>query len=297
MVANLNIELLGMAGKDKLLTRTVNTNLATSQNAGYYQKCKIDRASVSAVVKAAESARKIHKRLTRPWSDNGDRLLPATRIKEYTDEMRAGKQDFESAILDLEHRWPMVIAKQKQRLASSVKSIFVPGDYPYVYDDGNGGYTINPNIDLTKYYSFEWTLDPTPVEDNIIIELEAETIGELKANLKQREIDKLADSKLVLWKRIIEPVKNMADICSNDKKVFKSLIVNIVNEIEILHDLNITKDIDMTNMLKDIEAQLTTFTPGQIRNDKKLKDNLGKKATALSTTMDKYLGHQNSAII
>jgi len=130
---------------------------------------------------------------------------------------------------------------------------------------------------------------PTPDKGHIVIDLEAETINELKENLKEQEIKNMQESKVELWKRIIKPVQNMADICSNDKKVFKSLISNIKDEIVILGDLNVTNDIDMATILQEITTKLTTYTPGQIKNDKRLKTNLGKTAQDVTNTIDKYM--------
>ena len=291
MIATLNIKMLGMAGKAWRLTRQIHADINATNDSGFYQKCKIDRASVSQIIKTTEHARAVHKRLTRPFSDNGDRLLPATRVNEYTREMRAAKQDFVNAVMDLEARWPAVIAKQHARMARSKKVMFVPSDYPYVKTDGNGGYIIEPNVDLKKFYKFDFELKPSPDEGHIVIELENETIDEIKAHMKRRQRKNLEASKLELWKRLMEPVKNMADICSNDKKVFKSLIANIEKELDILKDLNVTNDIDMANVLNDVKAQLTGYTPGQIRDDKRLKTELGKKAGHLSDVMSAYMGN------
>jgi hypothetical protein len=293
MIAFLKIEMLGMSGKDRRLTKQINTDLNTSQASGFYQKCKIDRGSVRQIIKTAESARAIHRSLTRPFGDDGSRLLPATRVKEYTTEMRSSKQDFESAIHDIEIRWPVIIANQHSRLQSSKTVIFIPEDYPFVVTDpaATGGYRILPGIDLMPHYKFAFKLKPTPNEGHIVIDLEAETIAEIKAQLKKDEIKNMADSKLELWRRIIEPVKNMAKICSNDQKVYKSLISNIEEELDILRDLNVNNDIDMTLVLEDIKAQLTGYTAGQIKDDKRLKAILGQKAQQLTDTMDKYVGN------
>jgi hypothetical protein len=289
MIARLTIEMLGMGGKDKRLTHSINMDLNANQEAGYYHKCKIDRASVSDIIKAAERARKVHRKLTRPFGDDKWRLLPTTRFNEYSKELRAAKVDFFNAVRDLELKWPAVVAKQQRRLQSSKKVMFIPGDYPFCVPDGNGGFTVLPNVNLSKHYIFEFEIEPTPDKDNLIVDLEKETIDELKKEMQTFQEKKLADSKKDLWKRIFEPVKNMADICSNDKKVFKSLIKNIEKEISILRDLNVTNDIDMNQVLDDVEANLTGYTIGQIRDDKKLKSELGQKAEQISHTLDKYL--------
>ena len=287
MIVNLQIEMLGTSAKDNSTTKVVNSHLQATNSAGYYKKCKIDADSIRPVKSAADTARRIHKDLTRPFGDDGWRLLPATRVLEYTREMRDAKQNFIFAVKDLEVMWPTIIAKQKTRLNSIKHNLFNPEDYPFVEADNDPNnqatYKILPNVDLSKFYTIHFELQPTPDAGNFVIELEAETIAEIKETLKEQNRQKLEDSKLELWRRLIEPVKNMAKICTEDKKVFASLTANIEKELKILSDLNVTNDIDLTLAMDEVKKSLTGYTPGQIREDKRLKKDLGTKATMLTS--------------
>jgi len=291
MLARLQIDMLGMSKKDWQTTKTVNISLNTAYDAGYYQKCRIDRKDVSDIIRISEKARAIHRKLTRPFGEDHWRLLPASRVLEYTKEMRGIRQEFESAIIDLEITWPAIIAKQQKRLGP----LFKPEEYPFVEIDSNNpcGYIVDSvGINLSKYYKYDFKLRPTPDSGHIILDLEAETIEELKTKLNKENKKALEESKKELWKRLFEPVKNMADICSNDKRVFKTLIINIKDQLSILSDLNITNDIDLTNMIKDVKKTLTGYTSGQIKDDKNLKEKLGQQATALSDKMAGYMGEK-----
>jgi len=291
MLARLQIDMLGMSKKDWQTTKTVNISLNTAYDAGYYQKCRIDRKDVKDIIRTSEKARAIHRRLTRPFGEDHWRLLPASRVLEYTKEMRGIRQEFESAITDLEATWPAIIAKQQKRLGP----LFKPEEYPFVGIDSNNpcGYIVDSvGINLSKFYKYDFKLRPTPDSGHIILDLEAETIEELKTKLNKENKKALEESKKELWKRLFEPVKNMADICSNDKRVFKTLIINIKDQLSILSDLNITNDIDLTNMIKDVKKTLTGYTSGQIKDDKNLKEKLGQQATALSDKMAGYMGEK-----
>jgi flagellar basal body rod protein FlgC len=293
MIAYLKIEMLGMASKDRVLTDDINkAHLQTSAKAGYYQKCKIDRSSVSKIISTTQHAREVHKTLTTTFGDDGWRLLPAVRIKEYTAKMHTAKMEFEAAVHDVEARWPVIIADQYKRLKSQKKVMFDPDDYPFVKKSKMSatGYVVQPNVNLMKHYKFDFELRPTPDQGHVVVDIEKQTILEIKENLKVQEQINLEKSKLELWRRLIEPVKNMADICGNDKKVFKSLVKNIEEEIKILKALNVTNDIDMTNAFEEVRQHLTGYTPGQIRDDKRLKKDLGKKAENLSNMMSSYMG-------
>jgi hypothetical protein len=287
MIVKLSTQLLGTSGKDNDATDVVNSFLQTSLQAGYYKKCKIDTASLKPLMTVVRQARDYHRTVTRPFGDDKWRMLPATKVKEYTQKMRGFKQDFKMEISDLESTWPAVIARQKLRLDSTKGTLFNPEDYPYVEPDPNGSapYIISKPVKLDHFYSMDYELSPTPDEGHIIIDLEAETIQELKDDLNKKNKKKLEDSKLELWRRLIDPVKNMAKICTEDKSVHKSLTKNIEKELSILSDLNVTNDIDLTNAIKEIKDQLTGYTPGQIRHDKGLKKDLGNKAAVLTDKM------------
>jgi len=285
MLVKLTIEMLGTSGKDNSTTVLVNNHLQTNQNAGYYKKCKLDNESIKDVKSTAEAARKIHKELTRPFGDDKWRLLPAVRVKEWTTEIRAAKRAFEYAVSDLNPRWPAIIATQKKRL-TSINSMFDPNDYPFVKKDNNpDGYIIEPNVDLSKYYIFNEDMQAMPDKGHLILDIEADLIKEIKNQMAKNHEQKMRDSKLELWRRLIEPVENMANICINDKKVFASLTQNIEKELDILADLNVTNDIDLTNAINDVRKNLVGYTPGQIREDKRLKSDLGMKAKLLSDKM------------
>ena len=72
--------------------------------------------------------------------------------------------------------------------------------------------------------------------------------------------------------------------------MFKSLIGNVESTLDVLKDLNVANNIDLTNMITDVQKELSGFTPGQIKNSKSLKKKLGQKAEVLSDKMAGYMG-------
>jgi len=291
MLSYLKIKLLGMEQNDHKISNQVNAHLQTQFNAGVYRKCRINRKDIKMVISAAEKARATHRDLTRPWAEDGWRMLPSTLVMKYTAEMRAGKAVFEKAIRDIENTWAIIVNKQELRLGP----LFKFTDYPYVYSRDNPApgqkpYIVDKNPNLSKHYLYEYKMRPTPEAGHFILDLEQETIDELKLKLNDENAKNLASSKIELWKRLFEPVKNMADICSNDKKIFKTLISNVKKQLDLLKDLNVTDDADLNKMIADVKYHLTGFTPGQIRGDKRLKKQLGQTAHTLSTTMEGYMG-------
>jgi len=289
MLTSLNIKLFGMEKIDYIATRSSNQHLGTSNSAGKYKKTLVSRYDISEVLKITDNARTYHRKNTAPW-DKDYRLLPSARVMEYTNEMRDFKKKFEKAVKNIENKWDSIIYKQNQRLGP----IFRPSEYPFVTTDKNekNGYKVDPNPDLSNYYHWDHEMTTIPSKENLhlIIDLEKETIKEIEEQMEKKENEKVENVKSDIINRLIDPVKNMADICLNDKKVFPSLTKNIEKTVDILNDLNVTKDADIDKMLQEVSIQLTGFTSGQIRNDKRLKVDLGMKAKIISDKMGSYMG-------
>lgn len=283
MLASLNIKLLGMSRVDFKATRDANIHLCTSIDSGKYQKCRIHRSDVRDILKVAEYARDKHRKLTTPF-DKIWNLLPSTLLLEYTAEMRDCKQKFNLARKDIENKWKIIVDKQAKRLGP----LFRYNEYPFVYKDvkNSSGYVVDTTVDLSPYYYFDHQLSTVPSKDHVIIDIENETLEEIKNEIEQREIEKLKINKLSILKRLIEPVQNIADICVNDKKVFESLVENLEQVIDVLTELNVANDADVATLIKETKDHLCGFTPGQIRNDKNLKRDLGNKAQMLSQKMN-----------
>lgn len=273
MLTKLKIEFIGMASLDRNLTSQANSALGGGAGAGKYQKVKISRNSLSDVIFAAEKGRRIHKRLTAPYGDDGWRLIAADTVFEYTQEMRDCKTDFSQAVLDVKNNWNVILSNEQSRL----QALYNIDDYP-------------PQHEVDKHFYFDHEMRPVPDEGHIILDIEAETLKEIKEQFLKNEEKKLEQAMYDTWMKLFKPVKTMADICGNDKKVFSSLITNLEEVIDIVPHLNLVDDQRLTDAVNEIRSNLLGVTVGQLREDKQLKQDIGQKAEKLASVMDAYMG-------
>jgi len=143
---------------------------------------------------------------------------------------------------------------------------------------------------VPDHFFFDHEMRPVPSEGHIIIDIEAETLQEIKDKFVKDEEAHLQKAMLDTWCKLLEPVRTMADICGNDKKIFQSVIANLESVVQIVPTLNLVDDERLTDMVDDIKNNLLGVTTGQIRNDKQLKEDLGKQATKIADKMDTYMG-------
>jgi hypothetical protein len=272
MLVSLNIEMIGMKAKDPDATRGANKFFQASDKAGDYQKCKIDKADIRDVIKYANQARNAHRSFTMPFANKGYRILPAKRILEYTNEMAIHKANFESAVADVVVDWPNILTRAQSRL---VGTLFNPGDYP-------------SQANLPNYFNFDFDMIPIPEASHIVLDIEKEVIDELQAQLDQKQKEGLERAMADVWRRLYEPVKNMAKVLSEDRKIFSSMLANVEEIVELLPTINLAGDMQMTMLAAEIKQQLLGHTTGQIKDDDALKAKLAANAQSIVEKMHGY---------
>src|SRR5262245_15737705 len=84
---------------DKRITDEVNSSHGAAADAGRYNKLLLEKKRLAKINSVVSQARELHYRLTKPWADQGGlRILPNKLHKQFTDEFRKLKRDFEDAV-------------------------------------------------------------------------------------------------------------------------------------------------------------------------------------------------------
>jgi hypothetical protein len=273
MIAKLSFSIIGQRKKDQIATNKSNQALGTSDAAGLYQKIKISRENIIDAIRIRDSALKYHRKMTTPFTADNWNLIGSEKILEYSKEIADYKTKFKLAVDDIQNRWPAIVAFEEKRL----DPIFIADEYP-------------SQNEVSNFFSFYHKLKPIVDPSHVVIKLEAEVLEEIKEELRKEAVENTRRSLKDMWNRLFDPVANMADICSNDKKIFGSLIENVKEIVDILPDLNIINDTDLNNMAREVKFKLLSHTAGQLRDDKDLKRRIGAEAQAVADKMEGYMG-------
>lgn len=274
VLVRLTIEIIGSEERNRAITSDVNSNFLHAQ-AGFYHKCKIDRAHLKPIRTIATNARTYHREITVPW-DGNSRLMSASRSFDYMNKMSQFKLEFEAAVNDFIYLWPSVVAKEQSRLGN----LFDPKDYP-------------SQSALPQHFRFMHLLEPIPNAEHLILDIEGDVAKELQAKLEKDNQDKIKVAKHGLMIRLLEPIERMADICGNDKKVHASMIERVESVTKIVKEMAIDDlaDKDILEKIAKVENILTGYTKGQITGDKNLKSKLGQEAQNIANEISSQLGY------
>src|SRR5438067_597619 len=115
ILVDLTISSWSASKYDKKVTKEVEEDY-NAKNAGRFNKILIARKDLEDLNKIANDARHFHRKNTLPWSDSGDRLLPATNYFYYINELRGYKQNFDDAVNNFINAYPDLKADAKNRL-------------------------------------------------------------------------------------------------------------------------------------------------------------------------------------
>jgi hypothetical protein len=274
-LVSLEISQLGLSMKDLPVTTAAHQAVGISnKRAGYYRKFKIDRNDVRDVIRVAQNARAYHRTMTVPWGRDVYRMLPAPLIIKYTRGLKDFKREFYANIDDVVLRWPTILANSQSRLGSA-----------YNADDYFAA------KEIKAQYDFEIHFKPVPLDDHFILEVERETLEELKDQFNVDQDKNMKEAMTNLWHRLHGVVSNMATQLENAKPtIFKTLVTNIEDLVEILPALNLDNDPKLTTMIQTVKDELTGYTPGQLKKSKKARNNTAKTAKKIQKDMEAIMG-------
>lgn len=272
---SLEICQLGLSKKDKDITEKAHTAAGITDNrAGYYRKFVLHKSNILPIFQTANSARAYHRFMTVPWGYDKYRLLPSKLILKYTVKIKEFKIQFLSHVDDLVQRWPYILTEAQKVLGP----VYDPKDYP---TQGS----------LKKHYEFNIHFKPVPQDNHFILQVEEKTLQEMKESLNKEQEKNINEAMSSLWHRLFEVVDRMATrLDDSNPRIYKTLVTNIEELVDLLPDLNISNDPQLTEMCKQAKDRLCSFTPGQLKKDDKVKSQVAKDAAQIRDTMSVIMG-------
>jgi hypothetical protein len=280
MLARLNVTQWTARKVDKRATAETIDREQASADAGRFNKQLLagTDAALKEAARIATAARADHYRLTLPWTDDGARILTAAGYMPYTQTMSAHAAAYTAAVDAFVQAYPQAIEDARHTLGS----MYNPGDYPA------------PDAARAKF-SFSTSVDPLPSSDDFRVNLSADAVTAIRADLEYRMKQAEADAMRDVWSRLHGVVKHMADqlpkySAGQIKRFNDSLVDNVGELLDILPALNLSNDPTLTAMAEHIAATLCTTSAQTLRDDDHARDRVSAEAAAIARRMGAYMG-------
>lgn len=276
MLVKLNISQWTARKHDKKVSQEVaqqHNAQGDAQAIGRYNKILIAQEEIKKIAKIANEARTFHYDNTLPWTDEGQRILPAKNYLPYTQRMRQLEGHFNNAVPRIISNYGFLMQEARTRL----NSLWNANDYPTVDE-------------LQGKYSFTVQVSPIPDGKDFRVNLQTEEVERIHQEIEGR-VNKATETALKdLWHRLHKAVAHMVERLNDMDKTFRnSLVGNLQGLVELLPRLNITDNPELEAIRQEIEDKLCQ-DPDLLRTNIQERKKTAQDAQDILTKMAGYVG-------
>lgn len=253
---------------DRKATSEVNSTHNTN-DAGRFNKLLIAKEGLKAIEQISNKARTFHYENTLPWSDSGERLLPAQNYMEYVQRFNELKSEFNSAVSAFINDYPQMIEDAKANL----NGLFNAGDYPN---------------DIHERFKMRVSFMPVPDVADFRIDLSEVEISRLSQDIEHEMNERFATAQNSIYERIKDQLSKMYERLSDESNTFKnSLFENMRDLVDLLPRLNVSNDANISKMCKELATLYVD--PQVVRNSTSIRATKANEVRAALSKIDSFL--------
>ena len=267
---------------DKKVTAKVTRDHGASDDAGRFNKQLITAKRLEAINSIVARARKLHYALTKPWCDEGVRILPNVLHEKFAAEFRKLQREFDAAVDEFVAGYPDFITESKKTL----NGMFEKSDYP------------DPAMIRSKFKLKTKTF-PVPDADDFRSDvLDADTVEDIRQELAETSTTVTAEAMQHTAAQITDVVGHMAKKLGEFKKkgaksrsFFSHTLVDNVRELaELLPAFNLDNDPALEAITDRIKTELCAEDAKTLREDDKVRKSVAKSADDILKDVSSLLG-------
>jgi Protein of unknown function (DUF3150) len=252
----------------KVTKQAIEANNA-AKDAGRFNKLLIDAKHLKRITELVSAARALHYKMTKPWLDEGPRILPNALYVEFTTEFNKIKKDFVRAVEKFCDEYPRYVEDRKRALGE----MFHQAEFPPV-EEMRGRFNMDIKFgQIGDAEDFRSDLDQEIAED-IRREI-AEQTSVMNEGIRKDTL-----------KQIAETVGHMAEKLSKynpkskeNKSYFRDSLVDNVRELaRLLPSFNIDNDPALTAIASRIAKELCAEDATVLRENDMTREVVAKSA-------------------
>ncbi len=235
--------------------------------------------ALKAIKKAEAAARATHKKLTLPWNENGQRILPAAAYHDYVRDMGTHRDAHTKAVDQLLADYEDHIEEGRRHLGG----MFKDEDYP-------------SSADLQAKYLFDTQLEALDTTGDFRVAMSDDEMSRLQEQITQRTETRLAAAMTDVYQRLHDVVSHMADRLKAYKpketeggkieNPFRDATLNNVRDIvDLLPKLNVANDPALDALAAEVRQNLLEADADTLRSDGDKRAEVAAKADQIANAM------------
>lgn len=276
MLVDLNIKVYSGRKQDRKTQAEVTTakGSGSKRAASVYKSLFADCKELDDITKYQARIRAEHYRLTKPWADNGQRLLPTKLLLEYQGAMGKCKTEFEFLVDKFVVKYDTLVAAAAFQLGT----LFDRDEYL-------------PGSQIARKFAIETSFSPLPTAGDFRVDIESEVQQQLITQYEAKSKALLAQSTQDSWTRLHKVLTNLSDrlVIEEDgtKRKFHDTLVSNAEELcELLDALNVTADPDLERARSKLLDAMTGVTPKELRTEDSTRIETKRKVDAILDAFD-----------
>jgi hypothetical protein len=269
---------------DKKVTKEINQSHGAAEDAGRYNKLLIEASRMAKLNGLVSQARNLHYRMTKPWCDEGLRILPNVLHEKFASEFRKIKRDFDRAADEFCRDYPDYVRERKRAL----NGLFDPKDYP----DAD---------EIRDKFKLETRTFPVPDAGDFRSDvLDEDTVEDIRRELVDTSERVLDDAMKDSVDQIVKVVGHMAEKLKAYKTTtgekgkttfFTASLVDNVRELaDLLPAFNLTNDPKFDQVAARIKRELCVEDADALRDNDDARKSVQKSAEDILKDVSKLLG-------
>jgi hypothetical protein len=270
LIVNLSLSVWTGRKLDKRVSEEVDFRAATKTRAGNYHKNLLAGSSkLTEITKVANAIRSWLYGVTQPWGDNGDRVLNMAYFMEFKDRLTDYEGQFSTAVNSFLSDYDTLVAAAAFQLGD----LFNREDYPM-------------REAIESKFGFRYSMTPLPQSGDFRVDIGEDGLRELQSQyesvLEQRVVGAMTEA----WERLHDCLTRMSerleDSDDGKRKIFRdSLVENAIEICGLLKSFNITGDVRMDEMRKQLEDTMRGVDADALRNSDSLREQTKRKVDAI----------------
>lgn len=194
-------------------------------------------------------------RMTLPWSDLGQRIVPAPAFADFMQWSRETENEFWKLVDEFVVEYPNLISAQAFQLGA----LFNRAEYPSADE-------------IRSKFKYGLVVAPLPTAGDFRIDAPKELMEMLEKSFEQQAQARIEAANRELWDRLYETLRHASDRLGYDengkKKVFRdSLVENAVELCGLLKTLNVTNDDKLERAREQLESVMLGVSAEELRDD------------------------------
>jgi hypothetical protein len=280
VLASLNISVWPAAKLDREITDAVNADANANINAGKFMKDLFAGTSLRKDIdKYAAHCRVKHLRMTLPWADKGERLLPTSMFLDYKAFINEAEQKFNMFCDNFFLAYPTLLADAPLHLGKLYKA----EDYPVLED-------------VKSRFGFRYVISPLPEAGDFRLDVANEELQELQQKYAADYDLRLAEAMREPWERLHATLTAMSEKLTDEpstgnddkpkKRYHETLVTNATDLCALLTKLNVTGDPKLEEARRQLEQAMVGADIEAIKESPIVRETMKSRVDTILSKFD-----------